>query len=50
MVVHTCHPSYGKKPKIGGQQSSLSWAKSETFFSKIIKKGWRRGSTGKEPP
>jgi hypothetical protein len=31
VVVCTCHPNYGRKPKIGG---SWSWAKSEALSPK----------------
>jgi hypothetical protein len=29
LVVHTCHPTYGKKHKIGGLQSRLACTKKE---------------------
>jgi hypothetical protein len=31
MVVHACHPSYGRKLKIGGSESRPAWAKSESL-------------------
>jgi hypothetical protein len=34
MVVHACHPSSGKKLKIGTPWSRPSWAKRETPFLK----------------
>jgi hypothetical protein len=33
----TCHPSDGEKHKIGGPQSMLAWAKSETLSPKIMR-------------
>jgi hypothetical protein len=32
VVVCTCHPSDGRRLKIGGSWSSLPWAKSKTLF------------------
>jgi hypothetical protein len=32
MVVHTCHPSNGKKHKIGQSQSRLAWAKVRPYL------------------
>jgi hypothetical protein len=35
VMVHACHPSNGRKHKIGGSPSrQFSWAKSETLSSK----------------
>jgi hypothetical protein len=34
VVMCTCHPSYGRKFKIGGSQSRLAWAKGETLSPK----------------
>jgi hypothetical protein len=34
VVACTCHPSYGRKIKIGRSQSRLAWAKSTTLFPK----------------
>jgi hypothetical protein len=31
MVVHTCHPSNGRKHKLGRLWSKPGWAKSETL-------------------
>jgi hypothetical protein len=34
MVVHACHPSYGRKLEIEGSWSKTAWAKSETLSPK----------------
>jgi hypothetical protein len=34
MVVHTCHPRYGGKLKIGRLQSRLGWAKTKSLSPK----------------
>jgi hypothetical protein len=35
----TCHPSYYRKPEIGGSWFRPAWAKSETLSQKQGKKG-----------
>jgi hypothetical protein len=34
VMVHTYHPSYSRKHKIGGSQSRLPWSKSKTLSPK----------------
>jgi hypothetical protein len=36
MVVHVCHSSYGRKPKIGRLQSRLAQAKGKTLTQKQL--------------
>jgi hypothetical protein len=44
VVVCTCHPSHGGKPKkIGGLCSKPAWAKNQS------EKGWRHGSSSRVP-
>jgi hypothetical protein len=45
VVVSAYQPSYSRRHKIEGSQSSLAWTKSETYLqNKLSKKGWRHGS------
>jgi hypothetical protein len=49
LVVHTCHPSDSRKPKIRGSQSRPTWAKGERPYlqNNESKTGWLLGSRGR---
>jgi hypothetical protein len=36
VMVHACHPSNGRKLKIGGAQHRLAWAKKQDAISKTL--------------
>jgi hypothetical protein len=39
VVMHACHPSYGRKHKIGRSQSKLAWAKNMILSKRIEQLG-----------